>query len=114
MHTLATCLLASAKLFLRNLNHEKYTYCYDAPIDMRKYVHRVGRTARAGREGNAWTLIEEQEARYFKRMLQEADHLSKVKRLRVSEKEITTLTPHYEVQITFLNRLWPRHLTTMQ
>jgi hypothetical protein len=28
---------------------------------MRKYVHRVGRTARAGRIGDAWTLIEEQE-----------------------------------------------------
>lgn len=34
---------------------------YDAPVDMRKYVHRVGRTARAGREGDAWTLLEKQE-----------------------------------------------------
>ena len=30
---------------------------------MRKYVHRVGRTARAGRKGDAWTLVEEQEVR---------------------------------------------------
>lgn len=34
---------------------------YDAPIDMRKYVHRVGRTARAGKEGQAWSLVEKQE-----------------------------------------------------
>lgn len=34
---------------------------YDAPVDMRKYVHRVGRTARAGRSGDAWTMVEEQE-----------------------------------------------------
>lgn len=34
---------------------------YDVPIDIRKYVHRVGRTARAGREGDAWSLVEEQE-----------------------------------------------------
>jgi ATP-dependent RNA helicase DDX51/DBP6 len=34
---------------------------YDVPVDMRKYVHRVGRTARAGRTGDAWTLVEEQE-----------------------------------------------------
>jgi ATP-dependent RNA helicase DDX51/DBP6 len=34
---------------------------YDIPLDMRKYVHRVGRTARAGRDGTAWTLVEKQE-----------------------------------------------------
>lgn len=101
-----------------DLDHVSHVVSYDAPVDMRKYVHRVGRTARAGREGNAWTLVEEQEvaslpklkdqrlivdfrkqARYFKKMLQEADHLNKVKRLRVSEKEIAPLTPHYEVQV---------------
>jgi ATP-dependent RNA helicase DDX51/DBP6 len=83
---------------------------------MRKYVHRVGRTARAGRAGDAWTLVEKQEvrgrlslslrytsdqslvqARYFKTVLREADHLEKVKRLRVSEKDLAPLTPYYEV-----------------
>ena len=34
---------------------------YDIPLDMRKYVHRVGRTARAGEKGDAWSLVEEQE-----------------------------------------------------
>ena len=34
---------------------------YDIPLDMRKYVHRVGRTARAGRSGTAWSLVENQE-----------------------------------------------------
>lgn len=34
---------------------------YDIPLDMRKYVHRVGRTARAGRDGTAWSLVENQE-----------------------------------------------------
>ena len=32
---------------------------------MRKYIHRVGRTARAGRTGEAWTLVEEQEVPTF-------------------------------------------------
>lgn len=41
----------------------QHVVSYDAPVDMRKYVHRVGRTARAGREGDAWTLVEEQEVR---------------------------------------------------
>jgi ATP-dependent RNA helicase DDX51/DBP6 len=82
---------------------------------MRKYVHRVGRTARAGKTGEAWTLVEEQEvcfltvlsstvvsmalqARYFKQMLREAGHLEQVKRLRISDDDLAPLTPHYEVR----------------
>lgn len=95
---------------------------YDAPVDMRKYVHRVGRTARAGRAGDAWTLVEEQEvsqahlrrcrsiwaddnttsasqARYFKIMLKASDHLDKVARLRVSSSQIAPLRPAYEVSL---------------
>lgn len=34
---------------------------YDVPVDIRKYVHRVGRTARAGKVGTAWSLVETQE-----------------------------------------------------
>lgn len=37
---------------------------YDVPVDIRKYVHRVGRTARAGRSGTAWSLVETQEVRF--------------------------------------------------
>ena len=84
---------------------------------MRKYVHRVGRTARAGKTGEAWTLVEEQEvsipysylsltvalipriqARYFKQMLKEAGRLEKVKRLKISNEDLAPLTPHYEVR----------------
>jgi len=44
-----------------DINLVSHVVSYDTPVDMRKYVHRVGRTARAGRDGNAWTLVEEQE-----------------------------------------------------
>ena len=44
-----------------DIDHVSHVVSYDAPVDIRKYVHRVGRTARAGREGYAWTLVEEQE-----------------------------------------------------
>ena len=44
-----------------DISHVSHVVSYDAPVDMRKYVHRVGRTARAGRAGDAWTLVEEQE-----------------------------------------------------
>jgi ATP-dependent RNA helicase DDX51/DBP6 len=44
-----------------DISHVSHVVSYDVPVDMRKYVHRVGRTARAGRAGDAWTIVEEQE-----------------------------------------------------
>ncbi|KAI5209541.1 P-loop containing nucleoside triphosphate hydrolase protein [Aureobasidium subglaciale] len=38
---------------------------YTIPRSLASYVHRVGRTARAGRTGEAWTLFTENEGRWF-------------------------------------------------
>ncbi|KAG6888830.1 hypothetical protein C0995_005705 [Termitomyces sp. Mi166 len=91
-----------------DISHVSHVVSYDVPVDMRKYVHRVGRTARAGRTGDAWTLVEEQEARYFKGILREADHLNKVKRLRVGEKDLTPLLPAYEIALGELKQAYAR------
>ncbi|KAI0360139.1 DEAD-domain-containing protein [Trametes cingulata] len=91
-----------------DISHVSHVVSYDVPVDFRKYVHRVGRTARAGREGDAWTLVEEQEARYFKTMLKEADHLEKVKRLRVSDADVAPLKPAYETALLRLKELYAR------
>ncbi|KAK7044136.1 ATP-dependent RNA helicase dbp6 [Paramarasmius palmivorus] len=80
-----------------DISHVSHIVSYDAPVDMRKYVHRVGRTARAGRDGSAWTLVEEQEARYFKEMMKNAGHLDRVHRVRVKSEELAPLMPHYQV-----------------
>lgn len=48
-----------------DISHVSHVVSYDVPVDMRKYVHRVGRTARAGKTGEAWTLVEEQEVCFF-------------------------------------------------
>lgn len=37
---------------------------YDVPNHMEDYVHRVGRTGRAGAKGNAYTFITPDEERY--------------------------------------------------
>jgi len=100
-----------------DISHVSHVVSYDVPIDICKYVHRVGRTARAGRAGDAWTLVEEQEvstlhsinpcpitklqARYFKGILRDADHLDRVKRIRVGRKDLAPLLPAYEVRIYF-------------
>ncbi|PIA98801.1 ATP-dependent RNA helicase dbp6 [Cercospora beticola] len=39
---------------------------YDVPRSLTDYVHRVGRTARAGRSGEAWTLLTHKQAGWFK------------------------------------------------
>lgn len=105
-----------------DISHVSHVVSYDAPVDMRKYVHRVGRTARAGRTGDAWTLVEEQEvrvlaailsfslpfispshrlctqARYFKKMFEAVNRLGKLKKLRVAKTDVASFEPHYQVR----------------
>jgi ATP-dependent RNA helicase DDX51/DBP6 len=65
------------------------------PISETSYVHRVGRTARAGKKGCAWTLVEHAEARRFwrdfagegKGAVTTIGRDGKVERVRVGEDE---------------------------
>ncbi|KAI5982751.1 P-loop containing nucleoside triphosphate hydrolase protein [Pisolithus marmoratus] len=91
-----------------DINHVSHVVSYDAPVDMRKYVHQVGRTARAGRTGNAWTPVEEQEARYFKSMLHEHSHLERVKRIKVSQNETEGLSAAYQIALQKLKEMYTR------
>ncbi|KAG2058536.1 DEAD-domain-containing protein [Suillus hirtellus] len=91
-----------------DISHVSHVVSYDAPVDIRKYVHRVGRTARAGRTGDAWTLVEEQEAHYFKSMLRSAGHLGRVQRMRISEKDTVSLLSAYEISLRSLRDAYTR------
>lgn len=42
---------------------------FDAPVALKTYVHRVGRTARAGRDGSAFTLLKQEEVKHFKKII---------------------------------------------
>ncbi|KAL2869262.1 putative ATP-dependent RNA helicase DBP6 [Aspergillus lucknowensis] len=53
---------ASRGLDLPSLAH---VVNYDVPTSLTTYVHRVGRTARAGKAGSAWTLVAHREGRWF-------------------------------------------------
>lgn len=44
---------------------------YDAPRHIKTYIHRVGRTARAGQKGTAITLLTDKDLAHFKKMLYE-------------------------------------------
>lgn len=54
--------LVARGIDLPNLDH---VINYDVPAGPASYVHRVGRTARAGRKGQAWTLVTKAEAGWF-------------------------------------------------
>lgn len=75
---------------------------YDVPLYMKKYIHRVGRTARAGREGDAYTLVEQQEARHFKEMLRKSGHLSDVKNLKIPRPTLEPFVDDYKTALTEL------------
>jgi len=47
---------------------------YDAPVHTTTYLHRVGRTARAGQSGRAITLLRHEDVRHFKNMLRKVDN----------------------------------------
>jgi ATP-dependent RNA helicase DeaD len=42
---------------------------YDVPVDPLIYFHRVGRTARAGRQGKAYSFVSKEESGDFARIL---------------------------------------------
>ncbi|KAI0019475.1 P-loop containing nucleoside triphosphate hydrolase protein [Xylariomycetidae sp. FL0641] len=63
---------------------------YDMPTSVASYVHRVGRTARAGKSGKAWTLFTNPEARWFWNEVASPKAIQRsgaVNRLRVTEEK---------------------------
>ncbi|MBI3413524.1 MAG: DEAD/DEAH box helicase [Candidatus Aenigmarchaeota archaeon] len=60
--------VAARGLDIRNVSH---VYNYDVPKSSSDYIHRVGRTARAGGEGDAVTLLSERDHDNFSRILRD-------------------------------------------
>lgn len=61
-------LLVATDVAARGLDIETVTHVinYDIPWDAESYTHRIGRTGRAGREGDAITLVSPRERRQLK------------------------------------------------
>ncbi|KAI5756945.1 DDX51 [Gulo gulo luscus] len=76
---------------------------YDAPQYLRTYVHRVGRTARAGETGQAFTLLLKVQERRFLRMLAEAG-VPDMTRHDVPCELLQPLVPRYEEALSQLER----------
>lgn len=54
----------------------KYVINYDMPPYVKTYIHRAGRTARAGESGSCFTLLRKHEVKTFDKMLKKADDSS--------------------------------------
>lgn len=50
-----------------------HVYNYDSPGNSDEYTHRIGRTARAGKEGKAISLISQKDFRSFRNILERLD-----------------------------------------
>jgi ATP-dependent RNA helicase DDX51/DBP6 len=73
---------------------------YDMPRSETLYIHRVGRTARAGHSGTAWTFFTNPEARWFwnsiARTPQIQRHERTVERQKVHVSDSPALRSTYE------------------
>ncbi|CAG8480773.1 5060_t:CDS:10 [Paraglomus occultum] len=105
-------LLIASDLIARgmDLDNVDVVINYDVPVYMKKYVHRVGRTARAGREGIAYSIVETQEARYFKEMLSRAGHLKEVRKLSIKPSKLEPMMSSYTKSLDALKE----HMTNIR
>jgi ATP-dependent RNA helicase DDX47/RRP3 len=67
---LTTCLLCRMDAVRRGLDipHVDLVINFDIPSHSKDYIHRVGRTARAGRAGKAVTFVTQYDVELFQRI----------------------------------------------
>ncbi|TXS03095.1 DEAD/DEAH box helicase [Streptomyces sp. col6] len=64
----------------------------DPPTDHKDYLHRGGRTARAGESGSVVTLVLPDEKRDMTRLMQDAGIAPRTTRIKSSDEELTRIT----------------------
>ncbi len=70
---------------------------YDATPFLRTYIHRIGRTARAGRSGTAISLLKGKEVRHFKEMLWKAQNATLQPFPTIAPDTLKPMVPLYTV-----------------
>jgi ATP-dependent RNA helicase DeaD len=80
--------VAARGLGIKNVSH---VYNYDVPKTSTEYVHRIGRTARAGKEGIAITIVSDRDYENFRNVLQDDS-------LKIEKQELPELQ---EIKVNF-------------
>uniref|UniRef100_UPI00358EE405 ATP-dependent RNA helicase DDX51 n=1 Tax=Myxine glutinosa TaxID=7769 RepID=UPI00358EE405 len=76
---------------------------YDAPDSLQGYVHRVGRTARAGNTGVAYTLLLSAQVPEFRLMLKEVGGRNPQKQI-LSPSQLSPFVPQYKEALAKLQQ----------
>lgn len=77
---------------------------YDVPAYVKTYIHRVGRTARAGKVGTAVTLCEENQVKQFQKMLKDSS-ITGVQELPVSSQDLEIYSDRYKESLDKVKEL---------
>jgi len=74
-HVLVCTDVAARGLDIKNVSH---VYNYDSPADSSQYVHRIGRTARAGKDGIAVTILGSRDYENFSQIKREHPEIERI------------------------------------
>ncbi|HSU72430.1 MAG TPA: DEAD/DEAH box helicase [Candidatus Binatia bacterium] len=97
--------VASRGLHINNISH---VYNYDLPQAPDDYVHRIGRTARAGASGEAITFVTPEAARDFRGIAQSLHRPIRVEPLPAFEKIIEPKVAHTKEFYGKKKQFWRR------
>ncbi|XP_031573601.1 ATP-dependent RNA helicase DDX51-like [Actinia tenebrosa] len=78
-----------------DIDNVSYVISYDAPKFVKTYIHRVGRTARGGNEGTAFTLLHNDQVHHFKELIQKTGR-DKIPKQTFKDEEIQPLVEKYQ------------------
>ena len=92
-----TQILVATDIAARGIDIEGIThvYNYDVPHDVDYFIHRIGRTGRANREGKAYTIVVGKEERYLK-------EIERKTKSHIEKLEVPTLTQIHQHKVTEL------------
>ncbi|KAJ1922820.1 ATP-dependent RNA helicase dbp6 [Tieghemiomyces parasiticus] len=101
-------LLVCSDMFSRGLDVDcvDTVINYDLPAQAQGYIHRVGRTARAGREGHAYTLMAAREMTKFRNLMRAADHLDQVSRYKLPSNAMRRFEKPYGMAVRQLGIIY--------